>query len=89
MIKKGRTVIELGTGDIRLCGGLTTDHIGVAALLTTEPGEIGRTADPFDIDDAEVIMAFSNIKSLDQIILDLNLLRDLMLENETKEAEQK
>lgn len=79
------TELDFGKGDIiiaPLCW--QDDNIGGIAFEQADKSySIGETidSDNFNLKNQDVIMTFSNVKSIDKIIEQLNAIKEMMLQN--------
>lgn len=82
MAIKGKAKVEMGTGDVRITPVLS-DGIGAICLRTKETGEIGANLsnDGWSPSQSEVIIAFSDVRSIDVFIQKLHAAREFMQGN--------
>ena len=77
---KGKAKLEFGTGDIRMTGALS-NNIGALCCITQPPHEIGEKVpveDGWDPVQAEAILTFSKIESIDALIAELQDVKAMM-----------
>jgi hypothetical protein len=84
MIKNnnGKAVIEFGTGDICVNSGCW-DNVGYVFLNNQEPREIGspgkiKAGQKIIIDDMDIVIKFTDSRSIDVVINDLNYIKEQM-----------
>ena len=84
---RGKAKMEFGNGDIRMTSCLSGET-GALCCITQEPHEIGERIpidDTWSSKEAEVIMTFTNPKSIDALIAELTDVRDMMTGTYDKE----
>jgi len=77
---KGIAKMEFGSGDI-LMTAVLSDKVGALCCITQEPHEINErvpNGEGWNPDDAQVILTFTKVESLDAMIAELQLLRSMM-----------
>ena len=78
---KGKAKLEFGTGDIRFTGCLSYG-VGALCLITQDKhhviGERIPVSDTWNTKEAEVIMTFTQVASIDALIAGLNDVKDYM-----------
>ncbi|MDD3404583.1 MAG: hypothetical protein PHQ72_14725 [Hespellia sp.] len=88
---KGKAKLEFGTGDIRVTG-IVSEGIGALVMETWDvPHEIGekeKVEEGWNTINAEAIMSFTKIESIDVVIEDLKDIKAIML-NEYPKRELK
>lgn len=83
--KKNSTEVHLGSGDIIMYPVYWHDgvHTGICFEQDSEQREIGKyvkgSGEKFDIENQDVIMTFSDIRSIDVLVEELQEIRDYML----------
>ena len=79
------TELDFGEGDILIAPLYWRDENvgGVAFEQADKRHSIGDTiySDNFNLKNQDVIMTFSNVKSIDQVIKQLNVIKETMLQN--------
>lgn len=76
----GKAKMEFGTGDIRMTA-VQSYGIGALCCITQEPHEIGErvpVGDTWSTKEAEVIMTFTKVESIDALIAELQDVKKLM-----------
>lgn len=83
---KGKAKLIFGTGDIMMTPVLhienDTPRYGMLAFKTTEPHEIGsytRNDNGYKLSNADTLMVFYKVESIDACIESLNILKEMML----------
>jgi hypothetical protein len=76
-----------------MCIGLNENNEGLFLMRSAEPGPIGRNIDDITAEllhtDPDVVIYFTNVESLNNVIKNLSSLRDIMNEELNKEEEDK
>lgn len=79
------TELDFGKGDILIAPLYWRDDSvgGIAFEQADKRYSIGETVDSdnFNLKSQDVIMTFSNVKSIDQVIKQLNVIKETMLQN--------
>lgn len=78
---KGKAKLEFGKGDIRMTGCFS-HGLGALCMITQEPHKIGEKApvtDTWSTLEAQTIMTFSKIESIDALIAELEDVKAFML----------
>ena len=91
---KGAATIEFGNGSTASLAGIDDQGVGVIFMRSTSPGKVGDTTRFNEVDwkmvqnDPEVIMFFTNVESVDNLIHELTHIKKLMLEDLNEEEEE-
>ena len=87
-----RTIVEFGSGSTAMCIGVNENNEGLFLMRSAEPGPIGRDIDDITAElvqtDPNVVIYFTNVESLNNVIKNLSSLRDLMIEETGKKDEK-
>ena len=87
--ESGQTEINMGTGDVLMVSALTADNHGMVILSNQEPREIGTPNDKFtgmlvddvyDHPDVQVVMKFTDVRSIDALIGQLSYAKQYMID---------
>lgn len=77
---KGKAKCECGFGDVRTTA-ILSDGIGALCLESCEAREIGMQVpivDDFDVSKSDIVFTFTNTKSVDVFIQNLQIVKQLM-----------
>lgn len=86
--KKNSTEVHLGSGDIIMYSVYWHDgvHTGICFEQDGEQREIGKyvkgSGEKFDIENQGVIMTFSDIRSIDVLVEELQEIKNYMIDND-------
>lgn len=90
---KGSATIQFGSGSVASAAGVDYENdVGIICMRSVSPGKIGRDFGEVDAEfvknNAEVVIYFTNVESLDAHIRMLEQLRENMANHKEVEEDQ-
>ena len=87
-----RTIIEFGGGSTAMCVGINENNEGLFLMRSAAPGPIGREIDAETAElvknDPDVVMIFTKVESLNNVIDYLTEIKEVMIEELNKKTEK-